>query len=157
MTYTIAYTKILTWLGTPIYLHNSNQKNKQKSINLNSFAQYSKYLNFSRFLINNLVRSNHKRKTITMCDKDKLYYRINKDILPSFVYWHLVQDFTYNKVEGLAGKRFLGVYKFASHPIYNKTIGHFGVFVKYEKQANLSIGSYRYNFGEVTLLRNTHF
>ena len=115
MTYT--YTNKFTWLDTSIYPYTNNQKSEKNTINLNRFAQYSKYLNFSDFKIKILVRSSYTRKTITMCDENKLYFRINHKVLPPFIYWHLVQDFTYNKVRGLAGRKFLSVYQFSKHPL----------------------------------------
>lgn len=157
MTYT--NTKKSTWLDTSIQLHTTNQKSNQKSINLNSLAQYSKYLISSDFLTKILkivVKLSYTRKTI-MCNENKLYFRINQKALPPFVYWHLVNDFTYNKVRGLAGRKFLGVYQFAKHRLYTSMLGDYGIFVKKENEANISIGRFPENFGEVKLLRDTFF
>ncbi len=95
-----------------------------------------------------------------MCDKH--YFRItNPQINPTYLYWHIVQDFQADNVRRLAGRDYLGLRNIANHLVYISgqpyTLMSIGQFVNNGENANLSIGKYPHNFGEVSLINTKIF
>lgn len=125
------------------------QKYIFKSKTLNRTDEIPIYLNFNQLLEFSNVRKNN------MCDN--FYFRItNTNVLPTYLFWHIVQDFQLNKVKRLADRDYIGLRNLANHIVYVSgtpyTLKDLGQFVKHGGLANLSIGRYPHNFGEVKLL-----
>lgn len=127
------------------------QKYIFKSKTLNRTDEIPIYLNFNQLLEFSNVRKNN------MCDN--FYFRItNTNVLPTYLFWHIVQDFHNDDVRRLAGRDYLSLRHFIDHIVYISgkplTLLSIGQFVKHRGQANLRIGKYPHNFGEVELLNN---
>lgn len=144
--YTLTITKIIKLVHLPIF-----QKSNFKSQTLNKSNLFSKYLNFNLIL----EFMGHK----FMCDNNVYYFRLtNPKIIPTYLYWHIVQDFALDNVKRLGGRDYIGLRNLSKHIIYisgkSTTLLNLGQFVNNERYANLSIGRYPHNFGEVKLLNN---
>lgn len=102
-----------------------------------------------------------------MCNKDEIYFRITKPIiLPSFIYWHLKQDFKmnvipYSYIINSERYRYISIYDLGDHPIYfnghGKLLKNLGVFVEKEKYCNISIGKNGKKFAKLRLVNNKPF
>lgn len=126
------------------------QKFTFKSKNLNTLAE-----NLNKLIFNEIRLS--IIGFLSMCNK--IYFRITTPkIIPSFLYWHLINDFKLHKVKIIGvHKKFLGLRNLSNHNIYFGRLKDFGIFVKREKHANISIVSNGKNLGQVELLKENYF
>ena len=125
-----------------------------KSNYLNKIKELINYLKINQLLEFSYVR------TINM--SDVIYFRItNTNILPTYLFWHITQDFHNNRVKKLANRDYIGLRNLSNHIIYVSgqpiTMANIGQFVKQGGRANLSIGRYPHNFGDVKLLNARHY
>lgn len=143
--------KIPSYSGFPLILQKSKLLNKT----LNRKSHFSFYARIKDYLKYLVVRH------LSMCSNKLFYFRLtNPDINISYLYWHIVQDFQNGVVHRLGGNDYIGLYQLSRHIIYVRTTPHLlislGQFVKKERLANLSIGGYPRNFGQVTLLNTCY-
>jgi hypothetical protein len=147
------HTTILHTLVNP--LTTNLQKYILKSKTLNKYNLNTEYLKIKLFQLNfSLMRLNY------MCSEH--YFRITDTrINPTYLYWHIVQDFQMDMVKRLQDFDYLSRRNLANHIVYISgepfTMMSIGQFVKHGGRANLSIGKYPRNFGEVSLLSTEMF
>jgi hypothetical protein len=131
------------------------QKSNPKTQNLNSSTRNGFNLNFNQFSENSKTRIQ-----TSMCENNVIYIRITTPkIIPSFLYWHLIQEFKLNNVRKLMGSYDYLAYRYlARQPIFFNgivtTIGDISCFVPRKSLANISVGRYPENFGEVILIND---